>query len=232
MTYDNRLIPQPQSITMLSDHTICVGTSVVSNIRSKHRAVKNAFREISYFLSRRVCRPCVSAGTTVYLELSNTPSTEMAYPEEGYSITTSYERITVTGYGPIGLYYGVLTLIQLAEPRGVDHYVPHVKVLDWPATKIRGLAIDSDAASMTLEDWRKILHLISKQKMNSLFINSNLFSENPALFEKIIGHGNDHCVSILTPGDMKVHDMSGFSNSCAEDALSKHAEIVWTSGRK
>ncbi|MBE6915455.1 MAG: hypothetical protein E7471_02345 [Ruminococcaceae bacterium] len=236
MTPMNHIVPQPQSLSFLSDHTICIGTSVLSNIFSEHPAVKNAFRDISYFLSRRVCRPCVSAGTTVYLELSDTPPAEMIHSEEGYSITTSYERITVTGYGPVGLYYGVLSLIELAEPHGVDHYVPHIEINDWPACKTRGLMINASADTQftTFENLKKTIDSLSKRKMNTLLIHMNHSEEFPADFlQKIIAHGSQRCVSVLPIHDLSAYDMSKILYVDTKDiSLDAHAESVWRVNQK
>lgn len=229
----NPIVPQPQSVTHLSDHTICIGTSVVSNVCSEHPAAKNAFRDISYFLSHRVCRPCISAGTTVYLELSDAPPPEMVCPEEGYTIKTSYERITVIGYGPVGLYFGVLALIGLAKPWGVDQYVPHVEITDWPVTKTRGLMIDAsaDINFAAFEKLKTTVDALSSRKMNTLLIHAkNPEALQSDFLQKIIEHGNQRCVAVLPTDDFSAQDMVGILYQNTTDiSLDAHAESIWKS---
>ncbi len=210
MTIMDISIPQPKSVTLRSDHMICVGTSVVSKIVSDNPYTKNAYRDIAYFLAQRVCRPCVSAGTTVYLELSDAPPVGMSNCEEGYSITTSYERIVVTGYGPIGLYYGIQTLISLAERRGFEQYVPHVVIHDWPSAKTRGVMIQPQPI-FRLETWKKLIDSLVKRKIRHLLIDCSHSQVSPEDLSKIIEHGANVCITVLSVFDADSQNMDGIS---------------------
>lgn len=172
MTSIDKIVPIPQNVKVLSDHNICLGCKIISSVDNEHPAVKTALHSLSSFLTQHVCRPCVSAGTSVYVELSDAPPAEMKNSEQGYRLTTSHERITIIGYGPVGLYYGVLSLMQLAEPHGVDFFVPHVEIQDWPELKTRGHFIECRYGSnlMTFEDWKTVIDTLAFQKMNQLVV--------------------------------------------------------------
>ena len=168
----DKILPVPQQVSILSDHTVCVGDRVLSAVQIDHPAIRTAIHKLSSFLTQRICRPCGNPGVPVQLALSATPPPEMKNPEQGYELIANHDKIVITGFGPIGLYYGVLSLIQMAEQIGAETYVPHVRILDWPTLKTRGHFIECRYGSnlMNLEDWRSVIDTLSSQKMNQLVV--------------------------------------------------------------
>jgi len=168
----DRISPSPQIVSFLSDHTICIGDRVLSSVSNNHPVIKTAIKTLSYFLTQRICRPCGNPGVPVRLELSDQPPAEMEHPDQGYELIATHDRITITGFGPSGLYYGVLSLIQMAERQGADLYIPNIRILDWPKLKTRGHFIECRYGSnlMELEDWKRVIDTLSNLKMNQLVV--------------------------------------------------------------
>src|SRR6188508_1259345 len=60
--------------------------------------------------------------------------------EEAYSLVVSPERIVVSSHSPRGLFYGAVTLWQLAS---TSSSIPALKIDDAPRFRWRGLLLDS-----------------------------------------------------------------------------------------
>ncbi len=172
MTAIDKIIPVPQQVSVLSDHSICLGDRIISSLASDHPAIQTALKTLSSFLTQHICRPCGNAGVPVTVELSDRYPSKMENSEQGYELLATHDKIVITGFGPIGLYYGVLTLIQMSERIGAETYLPHVKIVDWPKLKTRGHFIECRYGSnlMNLEDWKNVIDTLANQKMNQLVV--------------------------------------------------------------
>lgn len=58
--------------------------------------------------------------------------------EQGYRLLVGDDWVVIQGKDVQGLYYGLMTLLQLTQP---DGSIPRVKISDWPELKLRGTYI-------------------------------------------------------------------------------------------
>lgn len=93
--------------------------------------------------------------------------------EQAYSIKVINNSINVTGFGTLGLYYGVLTLKQCLKPEKNVLKLPCMEIFDWPDLKTRGHFMESRYGSnlMTVDDWKYLVDYMSNMKMNQLVIS-------------------------------------------------------------
>jgi hexosaminidase len=95
--------------------------------------------------------------------------------EEGYSLEVSPRRIAVSAGSPRGLFYGAVTLWQLATAEraslegaaGVIS-IPAVAIEDAPRFRWRGVMLDVARHYMPPEDIRRVIDWMSLHKLNTL----------------------------------------------------------------
>ncbi|HOJ11479.1 MAG TPA: family 20 glycosylhydrolase [Clostridiales bacterium] len=94
-------------------------------------------------------------------------------PEQGYLLEVTPEAVTITGFGALGLYYGVITLKQCLKLEENILKLPCMRILDWPDLKTRGHFMESRYGSnlMTLDDWKHVVDHMANMKMNQLVVS-------------------------------------------------------------
>lgn len=84
--------------------------------------------------------------------------------DEGYVLEVTPKRVTLKARTSAGLFYGVQTLRQLIE----GDRIPALRVVDWPAMKLRGLHDDLSRGPVpTLEYIKRQLRTCAEYKMNA-----------------------------------------------------------------
>ncbi|GBE26500.1 beta-hexosaminidase [bacterium BMS3Bbin03] len=87
--------------------------------------------------------------------------------EEGYFLKISPEKVVVVGKSDQGLFYGVISLIQLIRASGT-HSLRAVLIQDWPALKFRGISDDMARGQVsTLKNLKEIIRFSAYYKMNT-----------------------------------------------------------------
>ncbi len=86
-------------------------------------------------LSLRIAPGSVQIGKA--LDLNKEPLKEQAY-----QITLHSRKITITANAPIGLFYGVETLVQLLRPEMGVLWLPEGNIEDWPDLQLRNIYWD------------------------------------------------------------------------------------------
>jgi hexosaminidase len=91
--------------------------------------------------------------TGIRAKLSNRPSTKTIIlsrrnPDkktvnEGYTLKSDKNSVTINAASESGLFYGVQTFIQLIQKRGSEAYIPGLTITDWPDTKVRAVHYDT-----------------------------------------------------------------------------------------
>jgi hexosaminidase len=95
-----------------------------------------------------------------------------ALGEQGYMLVVSPERVVIAANEPAGAFYGVQTLLQLAQIGG-GREIPCVRVRDWPALKWRGVLTDqSRQAVPKVETYKRMVRELSRYKIN--FVSMHL----------------------------------------------------------
>lgn len=114
------------------------------------------------------------ASATGNISLSIDPALQLG--DEGYTLTTTKDGVSVTGKSAQGLFYGMQSLLQLLpaeiESRSkVDTVLwvaPTVEIKDEPAYAYRGMLIDVCRHFITVEDMKRQIDVLSMFKINRL----------------------------------------------------------------
>ncbi len=104
----------------------------------------------------------VDEAGAIHLTLSNTVADEMK--EEGYQLTVDKKQINIEAISPVGLFYGVQSLLQLI---GADGTVPAVSITDEPRFAWRGFMLDVSRHFFPKEYIFKVLDQLAMHKMNT-----------------------------------------------------------------
>lgn len=114
-----------------------------------------------------------SGKISIILEISKeVPEEIKKNPEQSYRILTKGSKIILTGYGELGLYYAVRSLIQTFEFDGHSLSVPKMTVIDYPDLKTRGHFMESSWGTTFMElcDWKNLIDDMASMKLNQLVI--------------------------------------------------------------
>ena len=169
----DRILPVPKKAQLLGGAplTLLVSSKFAFTApEAESGPIKTAAEQLRAYLIGNCGPDCLAEdGIAVKLELGQAPA-EAAIPEEGYRLQVSSDGITITGFGATGLYYGVVTLLQLCSWENGIMTLPALEVLDWPDSKYRGLLIESRYGSnmMEREDWLGMLDDVAAKKMNAV----------------------------------------------------------------
>jgi len=115
--------------------------------------------------------------TTNYIALNIDADTASYGNKEGYSLSTSDNRIKLQAPTPNGLFYGIQTLFQLLPPQiyqsdytlvpqNTTWDIPAVEVEDYPRFKYRGMHLDVDRHFFPVKFIKKYIDLMAMNKMN------------------------------------------------------------------
>lgn len=93
--------------------------------------------------------------------------------KEGYQLEVSDNGVLIQANHPTGVFHGVQTLRQLfpaeifsSQVESVDWTLPHVKIIDRPSFKWRGMHLDVGRHFMPVEFVKKYIDLIAMHRMN------------------------------------------------------------------
>jgi hexosaminidase len=96
---------------------------------------------------------------------------QQALGAEGYSLVVATDRVTITAATPAGLFYGGVTLWQLATARpqqGIGVNVPALSITDAPRFAWRGLMLDSARHFQSVEYVKQFIDWMALHKLNTL----------------------------------------------------------------
>jgi len=167
--------PIPQKVTALEGNALVLTHSsrfALTFPEAKKGPVKTAGEKISEYLKSKCGEACLdSNGISVKLELGKAPE-GIANEAEAYRLTVNGDGIVLTGFGESGLFYGVLTLIQILEFDSFGCAVPAVEILDWPHRPFRAYKEECRYGSNVMEksDWLEMIDDLASKKINRLCI--------------------------------------------------------------
>ncbi|MCL4510438.1 MAG: family 20 glycosylhydrolase [Bacteroidetes bacterium] len=85
----------------------------------------------------------------------------------GYFLHASDRHIKVLARTKTGIFYGVVTLLQLVEKEKAGYDLKEVTIADYPSMKMRGISDDISRGQIsTTENFKKIIRFIAMYKMN------------------------------------------------------------------
>lgn len=110
----------------------------------------------------------------IQLTINKQPNT--AIGKEGYTLSVTNNKITVTANQPAGLFYGVQTLLQLLPKqierrevvKNIKWEIPCLEITDYPRFGWRGLMLDVSRHFFTKEEVKRFIDEMARYKFNSL----------------------------------------------------------------
>lgn len=107
----------------------------------------------------------VSQSKKFLKERKGTLTNEMR--EEGYFLDSDEKGIVIIAESDKGLFYGMMSLLQLLESEKRSVIVKGVSLHDFPSQKIRGITDDISRGQIsTLENFKKIIRFCALHKLN------------------------------------------------------------------
>lgn len=162
------VIPAPASVELLDG-----AFALARNARVHVVGDEKALRIAGYFadLMRR------TAGFALTPEASTGPvpsdgvifllQEDLSLPPEGYRIEVAPERAAVTASTPEGLFYGAVTLWQLATPaEGAAARIPALTIEDAPGLEWRGAMLDSARHYQSPDFIKSFIDWMALHKLN------------------------------------------------------------------
>jgi hexosaminidase len=106
------------------------------------------------------------AKATFYINLDSTITNS-----EGYTLHIAPNKIVLKGNSPIGIFYGVQTFLQIEQQFNNTKSIPTVYIQDAPALSYRGLMLDVSRHFFPIDFVKKLVDIMSVQKMNNLHLH-------------------------------------------------------------
>lgn len=170
------IIPEPVTLTKKAGAfawTDNIAININGGAEAKFAAAYLQQR-ISTATGNKVAITEKNAAAIVQLTI-NTP-VNTAIGKEGYQLSVTNNKITVSANQPAGLFYGVQTLLQLfpkqiesREPvKNVKWELPCVEVTDYPRFGWRGLMLDVSRHFFTKDEVKRFIDEMARYKFNLL----------------------------------------------------------------
>ncbi len=173
MRIQDMLSPVPQQIILQADEPLTLTTDSRFHVTAPHAdsgPVRTALEKLQDHLTRKCGSNCFADdGLPVILELGCAPD-GLHNAAEAYRLQIRPDGITVTGFGPSGLLYGVFTLLQLLRWEDNRVSVPAADILDWPDNPFRAYKQECRYGSNLMErqDWFDMIDDLAEKKINHL----------------------------------------------------------------
>lgn len=154
------LLPFPQKVTW-EEGVLPFGSSLRVHGDIKGRLVSTALTG----LEKAVRKSGRADGTPLSVTLhkvADAVAEENA--EEGYRLLISAKGVRIEAPKEAGLFYGLQTLRQMAA--GSKKGLPHCRMEDWPAFRVRGFMLDCGRNFQPVEALKKELDLAAQFKVN------------------------------------------------------------------
>jgi hexosaminidase len=174
----NALLPQPQEIKF-SDGTLPVAMLSIRYAMKPDATDRFAADELVKRLSA-ITKTEIGAshsGPIVTLRRTGNGSpiptnNEAVGPNsrEAYTLTVTKKGADITANSSAGLYYGVLTFVQLVEGTGTNAVLPYVQIHDWPSLAYRGVMGDfSEGELLRVSEVERQLDTLALFKGNQYY---------------------------------------------------------------
>ncbi|MFH4966444.1 family 20 glycosylhydrolase [Gaetbulibacter sp. M235] len=165
------LVPIPKSVTVLetsfkpnSGRIIAYGIATNLGVRFSANNLQKILKEKGMYFS---IAGNVAVGETPEIELII--DSKKQTNSQGYSLVINENKITLTANNEAGLYYGVLTLGQIAQYAYDYGTFPQVTVNDYPDFKRRGVTIDISRTKVpTMASLYQYIDMFASWKINEI----------------------------------------------------------------
>ncbi|MBD3187176.1 family 20 glycosylhydrolase, partial [Candidatus Bathyarchaeota archaeon] len=175
------LLPMPQQCSFMNENEyvlkgkITVQTNLdndddrIINILEQESMLRNWGREV-HFTVEFLKNGGIPNAKIPEWDASRVPDTHAAlFAQQGYTLTSKGETITIVANHERGLFYGITTLLQVAGNHGI---IPEISILDYPSMEIRGVS-DENARGQagSVEGLKRYVRYLGLMKINTLQMN-------------------------------------------------------------
>lgn len=160
------LVPYPRTVirspgALLLDSGFTISTSSPGETRVEAQAL-SSFKELG-------ASPTIVASPSedATLQIAMTDNDRELGPE-GYRLDVSARGIRISANKDAGLFYGLMTLQQLASVNGTTlRPIPFVHIVDWPEYRWRGLHLDVSRHFFSVKTVETYIDTMSRFKLNT-----------------------------------------------------------------
>lgn len=165
------LIPQPQELTAGSDYFQLTPKASITLDTSNDALVGIA----RYFNAKIAPATGFELPIEKHGKIQFNLTDDASLGEEGYHLQVKHSDIILTAYRPVGIFYGVQSLLQMlppqiksgkAQPKDTKWQIPCAEIKDAPKFPWRGLMMDVSRHWFTKDEVKKMIDEIAEYKMN------------------------------------------------------------------
>lgn len=181
------LLPQPRSLTYAAGGYILEGRRRIaieglapSELLNPARRLQEALRSAGaeWSLSATTAGPDEDLGAVLRV------APDRIHQPQGYELQISPAGLLVEAHDPAGVFYGVVTLIQIVEQAGAR--LPALTIHDWPDFPARGVMLDVSRDKVpTLETLLMLVDMLAGWKINQLQLYTEhtfAYAQHPAVW--------------------------------------------------
>ena len=133
-----------------------------------------------------------------------------ALEAQAYRLTIAPDAIAITGNTATGLFYGVITFVQLLKEQAGKLWLPEVTIEDWPSTELRVIYWDDAHHLEHIEQLKLALRQASFYKVNGFAL-------------KLEGHFQyDHAKPVVDPYALSPSEMQELTDY----GLKYHVQLI------
>ena len=138
--------------------------------------------------------------------------------QQAYKIDLGPNRVTIAANAPAGLYYGVVTFIQLLKPRDGALLLPEGQIEDWPDLQMRQIYWDDAHHLDRMDTLKQAIRQAAFFKMNGFALKLEGHFQyrsapalvepqalSPAQFQELTDYGLQHHVQLIPYLDSPGH---------------------------
>ena len=167
------LAPTPRELVMEDGQV-----KLASNINVLTENLSSKFADRAKALTADALKPACSTETNNEVTIKLTVDADTVKEEQAYTLTISDEGITIVGNSDQGVFYGIMTLKQIA--RQSKNGLPKLNASDYPDFKNRGIMMDISRDKVpTMETLRMLVEMFAELKLNEL----QLYMEHTYAYE-------------------------------------------------
>ena len=157
-----KLIPLPQQVTWFDEK---FDLKKVGMIRVSSNELLPEGSKVQSFLKQKQINIAVTNKASIVgnvIELILDTLRDRKYAKGAYTLQVSSNNIKIIAASRLGIYYGIITLIQLNE----GNFIQTCKIQDWPAFSWRGYMIDVGRNYQSINQIKQQIDVMASYKLN------------------------------------------------------------------
>lgn len=232
--YSQNLLPEPQQVSLSDQHYLLDNSWAINfsdNIPENDPAILSLTSELKDRFnlklktktastkknnSSHIIRLSVKEGSVQIGEAHD--KNKAAIQEQAYRVELNSDEIAITANAPVGLFYGVQTLIQLVKSENGQVFLPEGEIADWPDLELRMIYWDDAHHLERFDAMKRAILQASYYKVNTFalkleghfqFKNAKPIVEpyayTPEEYQELTDYAKAHYVELVPFLDAPAH---------------------------